>query len=41
MAAFRDNFKRDMHTAKLWRYYIGRGRASGVLPDAWWDVISR
>lgn len=40
MAAFRDDFKRDKHTAKLWRYYIGRGRAAGVLPDAWWSELA-
>lgn len=40
MDAFREDFKRDMHTAKLWRYYIGRGRASGALPDAWWSELA-
>ncbi|HEX9461574.1 MAG TPA: class II aldolase/adducin family protein [Alphaproteobacteria bacterium] len=40
MAAFRHDFKRDMHTEKLWRYYIGRGRDGGVLPDAWWDLLA-
>lgn len=40
MAAFRDDFKRDKHTAKLWRYYIGRGRAAGVLPETWWSELA-
>ena len=40
MEAFHHDFKRDMHTAKLWRYYIGRGRASGALPDSWWNFIA-
>ncbi len=40
MSAFRDDFKRDRHTAKLWRYYVGRGRASGVLPNEWWDSLA-
>lgn len=39
MAAFRRDFKRDKHTEKLWRYYIGRGRDTRVLPDAWWDLL--
>ena len=40
MEAFREDFKRDMHTAKLWRYYIGRARDSGVLPKDWWDLLA-
>jgi ribulose-5-phosphate 4-epimerase/fuculose-1-phosphate aldolase len=40
MGAFRDDFKRDKHTAKLWRYHIGRGRASGVLPAEWWNDLA-
>jgi len=39
MAAFRDDFKRDPHAAKLWRYYIGRGRDKGVLPESWWNLL--
>ena len=40
MAAFHDDFKRDRHTAKLWRYYIGRGRTSGALPADWWNELA-
>jgi L-ribulose-5-phosphate 4-epimerase len=40
MAAFHHDFKRDKHTSKLWRYYIGRGRAAGVLPEAWWPLLA-
>ena len=28
-------FKRDKHVAKLWTYYVGRGREAGLLPEAW------
>ena len=35
MAAFRHDFERERHVAKLWKYYVGRGRASGLLPEAW------
>ncbi len=28
-------FDRARHIAKLWSYYVGRGRRSGVLPAAW------
>jgi len=37
IAAFERDFKRDRHIAKLWKYYVGRGRASGLLP-ADWDI---
>ncbi len=40
MDAFRHDFRREMHTDKLWRYYIGRGRASGTLPDSWWKELT-
>ncbi len=40
MEAFRHDFKRDKHTDKLWRYYIGRGRTSGVLPESWWSELT-
>ncbi len=39
MDAFRDDFKRDSHTAKLWRYYVGRGREDGLFPESWWPVL--
>ena len=32
IAAFQRDFDRDRHVAKLWKYYVGRGRASGLLP---------
>lgn len=35
MAAFSSEFDRNKHIAKLWEYYVGRGRASGMLPKAW------
>lgn len=40
MTAFRHDFKRDPHTKKLWRYYIGRGREKAVLPEAWWNLLA-
>lgn len=39
MEAFHHDFKRNMHTDKLWRYYIGRGRAADVLPESWWSEL--
>jgi ribulose-5-phosphate 4-epimerase/fuculose-1-phosphate aldolase len=35
MAGFRRSFKRDRHASKLWAYYVGRGCASGLLPESW------
>ena len=35
IAAFLGDFDRDRHIGKLWKYYVGRGRASGVLPHDW------
>ncbi len=35
IAAFLAGFDRARHVAKLWQYYVGRGRAGGVLPAAW------
>ena len=35
MAGFSREFNRDKHIGKLWEYYVGRGRASGLLPEAW------
>lgn len=32
---FLREFDRSRHIAKLWKYYVGRGRASGLLPAAW------
>ncbi len=32
---FLHDFRRDKHIAKLWKYYIGRGRDKGLLPKAW------
>jgi L-ribulose-5-phosphate 4-epimerase len=33
--AFLREFDRDRHVAKLWKYYVGRGRSDGLLPEAW------
>lgn len=33
--AFADDFNRERHIDKLWEYYVGRGRASGLLPADW------
>lgn len=35
LAGFLRDFDRDRHVAKLWKYYVGRGRRSGRLPDVW------
>jgi ribulose-5-phosphate 4-epimerase/fuculose-1-phosphate aldolase len=35
VAAFERDFVRERHVGKLWKYYIGRGRASGLLPTDW------
>ncbi len=39
MAAFRNDFHRPRHVAKLWDYYIGRGFDGVVLPSAWRDIL--
>ena len=41
MAAFRRDFDRDRHVAKLWRYYLGQGRARGLLPEGWMPALLR
>jgi L-ribulose-5-phosphate 4-epimerase len=35
IAGFNREFNRARHIDKLWDYYVGRGRASGVLPADW------
>jgi len=35
IADFERDFDRDRHLAKLWEYYVGRGRASGLIPKDW------
>ncbi len=35
IADFLRDFDRARHIAKLWKYYVGRGRASGLLPTDW------
>jgi L-ribulose-5-phosphate 4-epimerase len=35
IAEFSSDFDRGRHIAKLWEYYVGRGRAAGVLPAEW------
>ena len=35
IAAFSREFKRVPHVSKLWTYYVGKGRAAGILPTDW------
>jgi L-ribulose-5-phosphate 4-epimerase len=35
VTAFLDDFDRDRHVAKLWKYYVGIGRAKHLLPAEW------
>jgi ribulose-5-phosphate 4-epimerase/fuculose-1-phosphate aldolase len=35
IASFQSEFNRERHIDKLWEYYVGRGRASGLLPADW------
>ncbi|HUZ71869.1 MAG TPA: class II aldolase/adducin family protein [Stellaceae bacterium] len=35
IAAFLSDFDRPSHVAKLWKYYVGIGRARRLLPEAW------
>jgi L-ribulose-5-phosphate 4-epimerase len=35
MQGFLHDFRRDRHIAKLWSYYVGIGRAKGLLPKTW------
>jgi len=35
IAEFYQDFDRDRHIRKLWKYYVGRGRAAGLLPQSW------
>ncbi len=35
IAAFAREFKRNPHVAKLWIYYVGKGRTAGYLPNEW------
>ncbi len=35
LKSFADDFNRARHIDKLWEYYVGRGRAGGVLPADW------
>ena len=35
MTAFAQDLHRGKHVSKLWSYYAGRSRASGVLPATW------
>ena len=32
---FQGRFNRKKHVAKLWKYYLGKGYGSGVLPTNW------
>lgn len=40
MDAFRDDFHRGHHAAKLWSYFVGKGLASGVIPEDWLPFLS-
>lgn len=40
MHAMEEDFHRDRHVAKLWKYYMGQGLEAGVLPEEWADVIA-
>ena len=35
MVAFLGDFDRERHVAKLWKYYVGLGRARDLLPKDW------
>jgi ribulose-5-phosphate 4-epimerase/fuculose-1-phosphate aldolase len=39
MVQFRREYNRPHHVRKLWRYYLGQGRAGGVLPADWWPLL--
>lgn len=39
MEAFRHDFRRDSHAAKLWSYYVGKGLDSGTLPRDWEQTL--
>jgi L-ribulose-5-phosphate 4-epimerase len=40
MDAFRDDFRRGPHAAKLWSYFVSKGQASGVIPADWLPLIA-
>ena len=37
---FHDLFEREKHVVKLWRYYLGRGVASGAVPKEWGEMLA-
>ena len=37
---FHGLFKRDKHVVKLWRYYLSRGKESGMIPDDWAELLA-
>ena len=39
MDAFRGDFHRKPHAAKLWSYYVGRGVEAGTLPESWLPLL--
>lgn len=39
MEAFRADFSRESHARKLWRYYVGKGSAAGIIPEAWQPLL--
>jgi ribulose-5-phosphate 4-epimerase/fuculose-1-phosphate aldolase len=36
---FHNNFKRNNHVSKLWRYYLGRGVEAGAVPRDWGKML--
>lgn len=40
MEAFREDFDRPRHVAKLWSYYVGKGEADGVIPPQWRSALT-
>lgn len=40
MDAFRADFHRGPHAAKLWSYYLSRGVAGGTIPEAWLSTLA-
>ncbi|MFM1813990.1 MAG: hypothetical protein RLZ98_685 [Pseudomonadota bacterium] len=39
MDDFDHHFIRDRHVKKLWKYYVGRARDAGIVPEAWLPLI--
>jgi L-ribulose-5-phosphate 4-epimerase len=39
MDAFREDFHRGHHAAKLWSYYLGKGVAGRTIPEPWISLL--